>query len=75
MNHHRQHAEADRALALKHVAIQVSTLLPHDRGEALSVLDYARELVENFLNDAEPAPSGRSMTANGVIAYRSRASR
>lgn len=39
----------------KRVAMQIVTQLPEDPREALTVLAYAKELVENFLGAQEPS--------------------
>jgi hypothetical protein len=51
----QQSAEADRVTDLKRIAMQVTTILPMDRDEALSVLGFARDLVDNFLYANQPA--------------------
>jgi hypothetical protein len=45
----------EEVLALKRLAVQIVAQLPQDQQEAIQVLDYAKELVVSFLNEARPA--------------------
>jgi hypothetical protein len=45
---------------LRHLALEISTHLPESEDRALRVLDYARELVTNFLAGA---PEEKTRTA------------
>ena len=46
-NWHRRHA------------LQIATQLPEDTGDALLVLDFARQLVEKFLGARNDLPEGQ----------------
>ena len=58
----------ERAKALKHVAIQIVSLLPSDQYEAELVLAYARTLVVDFLNRENLEP--RSGAEGNVLAFK-----
>lgn len=54
---HPQNTEPNEGeLWLKRQAIQVAMQLPDDKAEALRVLDYARQLVTQFLADDKIEP-------------------
>ena len=58
----------ERAKALKHVAIQIVSLLPNDQCEAELALTYARTLVVDFLNREDLEP--RSGAEGNVLAFK-----
>lgn len=51
----------DQLKTLKRMAINVVSLLPEDRREAIFVLDYAARLVNDFIEatDCQEHPRGR----------------
>ena len=56
-------SESKKHIHLRFQAVVIASQLPDNRAEALLVLDYARQMVEEFLDDS----SGVSDSASGTI--------
>jgi hypothetical protein len=52
---------------LRHLALEISLLLPEGQDRALLVLDYARDLVTNFLAGA-PEKEARAAPVLTIVA-------